>query len=392
LRKLLALKLFLSLKEKISLVTGFNKTEQLIHMCFTAQYLMKECRLVIWNTVIHDAASQTIIRTILMHVESTTERNQKVVTRQVDITLNSMEKSSDKIKNPMRPCPRCPHRLSDLWTHKPIPEPELSTSEVPKAEPPSKYVDDEEEEASTTASHPFIKQQPTPSLPQAYLVIASEQRNPREYSQATYKFSEVAEDIVSHDKHKNGGSWWNSPQGKAHKKNCPVCRTLSENSESGCRCNEVEEDPKHDSPKSRGTQLRSSARFADVIFCPNCLRATPKPHKGDSTNEQQGESSKSNGDNEVVGGKNTCLDDGELEFKMCSRCEDGKRRATWDNYQDPLATLIQDLQKEQVDAEHEAWKGFVQETMSQALPLSDRSSEDPAMAKTLDTVLEEDDE
>jgi hypothetical protein len=50
------------------------------------------------------------------------------------------------------------------------------------------------------------------------------------------------------------------------------------------------------------------------------------------------------------------------------------------------------LQKEQVDAEHEAWKGFVQETMSQALPLSDRSSEDPAMAKTLDTVLEEDDE
>src|SRR5450756_1140295 len=93
----------------------------------------------------------------------------------------SPDTSAVEAKKPMRPCPRCPHRLSDLWTHETTPEPEQPTSKAPVTEATNNN-DDNGNESSSTAVEDQVDEEPISRLPPDYPDTASEKSHPPEYS------------------------------------------------------------------------------------------------------------------------------------------------------------------------------------------------------------------
>ena len=86
-------------------------------------------------------------------------------------------------KKPLRPCPRCPHRLSDLWTHESPPDTPTATRSllaVPEKEE-SNENEDEGGDSSSTAVEDQVGREHTSCLPPDYSDTSSEKSQPPEY-------------------------------------------------------------------------------------------------------------------------------------------------------------------------------------------------------------------
>jgi hypothetical protein len=88
-------------------------------------------------------------------------------------------------KKLMRPCPRCPHQLSDLWSHESPPESPSNSaqpiSEIPEAET-SKHDGDNEDISSSTLIEDQVDEDHVSSIPPDYPDTASEHSRSPEYS------------------------------------------------------------------------------------------------------------------------------------------------------------------------------------------------------------------
>jgi hypothetical protein len=111
-----------------------------------------------------------------------------------------------KTKTPVRHCPRCPHRLSDLWTHESPPEsPESAqaTSGIPEMDTPHKY-DDDEEDSNSTLVEDQVDEEHTLHLPPDYPGTASEQSHLPAYSGDEHQEDDSS---VYHELGSDDGHW-----------------------------------------------------------------------------------------------------------------------------------------------------------------------------------------
>jgi hypothetical protein len=231
-----------------------------------------------------------------------------------------MDSSFVKVKKPTRPCPKCPHRLSDLWMHETSPEPEPSISEVSKEETSEDMVN-EEGVVNTAEAHDPINEA-TASLPPAYPVTISSQTNPPDYSETAHKSDEAKENLHTEDEPKKVDDSSSSSADVTNNKLYRTCHLLPPHLRGEHECDEVEKD---DSTEHQGKEesVRSSSPggWDHLYTCPACLGEHPKPVQSDTTNATlsgsgQGESSKSAEDKEVLGGrKQTTSDWPKIAFR-----------------------------------------------------------------------------
>jgi hypothetical protein len=94
-----------------------------------------------------------------------------------------MDKSPVTPKKPLKPCPRCPHRLSDLWTHEYPPEPPAATQPLPAVSKTEESNQDGEGEgdSSSTAVEDQVGGEHTSCLPPDYSDTSCETSKPPEY-------------------------------------------------------------------------------------------------------------------------------------------------------------------------------------------------------------------
>jgi hypothetical protein len=120
-----------------------------------------------------------------------------------------MENSPVTPKKPLRPCPRCPHRLSDLWTHESPPESPAATQPLPAVPETEESNKDEAEEgsSSSTAVDEQVVDEHT-SLPPDYPDTSSETSQPPEYYSEEQHQADIARyyEIPSEDDDFHGSS------------------------------------------------------------------------------------------------------------------------------------------------------------------------------------------
>ncbi|PMD33680.1 hypothetical protein L207DRAFT_605448 [Hyaloscypha variabilis F] len=104
-------------------------------------------------------------------------------------------------KMPLRPCPKCPHRLSDLWTHE-EPAEATQSAEAPKGETSTKD-GDSETGSSSTAVEDCVHNEEGSRLPPEYPDTASERSNPPEYSGDENSTEEEYHVLRSEDEHES---------------------------------------------------------------------------------------------------------------------------------------------------------------------------------------------
>ncbi|KAE9367022.1 hypothetical protein N431DRAFT_316893, partial [Stipitochalara longipes BDJ] len=100
-------------------------------------------------------------------------------------------------KKPLRPCPKCPHRLSDLWTHE-NPAEATRSSEVSKEEI-SANDNNSEGGSSSTAVEDYVHDEDTSRFPPDYLDTSSERSNPPEYTSNKNDSEEEYHELQSDD-------------------------------------------------------------------------------------------------------------------------------------------------------------------------------------------------
>jgi ubiquitin len=266
-----------------------------------------------------------------------------------------MENPSVKVMKPIKPCPKCPHRLSDLWMHEVAPEPEPTIPEAPEVEMPGKDTNNKEL-TSTVEAHNSIDEATNASLPPTYPVSTSEQSNPPDYSEEAHNSSEADEKLHGEAEPNGADDSPSSPAGIAHKKFCPVCELLPPQLREPHECYEVEKDgsTEHQEPQRNNRYSSSPKEWDHLYTCPSCFGEHPKLVQNDTksatlSGSRQGESSKSTEDKEVLGErKQTTSNWPKIVFKVCPNC---KERGAPDFEE----------HAESDDEEHEDWKEFVEE-------------------------------
>ncbi len=105
-----------------------------------------------------------------------------------------MDNSPVTPKKPLRPCPRCPHRLSDLWTHESPPESPSATQPLPAVpeKEESKKDEDEEGNSSSTAVEDQVGGEHASCLPPDYSDTSSEKSQPPQYISEEQQQADIA--------------------------------------------------------------------------------------------------------------------------------------------------------------------------------------------------------
>ena len=347
----------------------------------------------------------------------------------------SSDTSNFEAKKPMRPCPRCPHRLSDLWAHETTPEPEQPTSEALETGPLNKDDGNGDESSSTTVGDQ-VDQKLTSRLPPDYPDTASEQshspKDPEdeqgsnvsengssEYHELgsddenqssddheTYEDYKTAKEYQSDEEHLLGVHL----RGGGPEDACEFCKLFPP----GSKCplcaptppyakKNLEEDSEV-KMRGGGEEDRSSTDFVcrPAWYTCFCGQNHALPGQGEKIDgEEQEELSKAEGGDEVE--KEMTANDGVMEetfedghwilWKLCDRCEEINRLELAGEFDDPRLWKLRAEAMEYAEADEqdsgqfEEWKQFVED----ALPLSqpEQASEGATVSKPLSTVAEE---